>query len=173
MSLSFLRKIPDGGFRFVTAFKNLGQYVRITPTATMKSDYVLHRLLNYKYIIKTDFAKSFFQIPVTKKSIPCLATVTPFKGLRVYLRSAMVIPDSSEFLNELTSRVFDDYITEGFLTVLHNDLFIGANTILDRIRDYERVLQRILENNLMHHQRKASYVHNSPSSWDGDGPMVP
>ena len=71
--------------------------------------------------------------------MPYLATVTPFKGLRVYLRSAMGMPGSSEFLNELTSRVFGDYISEGFLTVL----FIGANTIPDLLRDYERVLQRI------------------------------
>ena len=109
----------------------------------MKSDDVVHRLSNYKYIIKTDFTKSFFQIPVTKKSMPYLATVTPFKGLRVYLRSAMGMPGSSEFLNELTSRVFGDYITEGFITVIHDDLFIGANTIPDLLRDYERVLQRI------------------------------
>ena len=139
VSPSFLRKKPDGSYRFVTAFNNLGQYVRITPTATMKSDDVLNRLSNYKYIIKTDFTKSFFQIPVTKKSMPYLATVTPFKGLRVYLRSAMGMPGSSEFLNELTSRVFGDYITEGFLTVIHDDLFIGANIIPDLIRDYERV----------------------------------
>ena len=60
----------------------------------------------------------------------------------------MGMPGSSEFLNELTSRVFGDYITEGFLTVIHDDLFIGANTIPDLLRDYERVLRRISENNL-------------------------
>ena len=148
VSPSFLRKKPDGSYRFVTAFNNLGQYVRITPTATMSSDEVLRRLSMFKYVVKTDFTKSFFQIPLAKNSIPYLGTVTPFKGLRVYLRSAMGMPGSSEFLQELTSRVFGDFITEGFLTVIADDLFIGGNTEDEILRNYERVLQRIAENNL-------------------------
>ncbi|XP_066914575.1 uncharacterized protein [Clytia hemisphaerica] len=60
----------------------------------------------------------------------------------------MGMPGSSEFLNELTSRVFGDYITGGFLIVIHYYLFIGAYTIPDLLRDYEMVLQRISENNL-------------------------
>ena len=37
VSPSFFRKKTDGSYRFVTAFNNLGQYVRITPTATTVS----------------------------------------------------------------------------------------------------------------------------------------
>ena len=141
-------KKPDGDFRFVTAFNNLSQYVCLTATATMSCDDVLRRLSTFKYVIKTDFTKSFFQIPLTKSSVPYLATVTPFKGLRVHLRSAMGMPGSPEFSRELTSRVLGDFITEGFLTVIADDLFVGGNSEEEILRNYERVLQRIAENNV-------------------------
>ena len=121
-------KKQDGGFRFVTLLNNLSQYVRLTPTVTMSCDDVLRRLSTFKYVITTEFAKIFFQIPLAKGSAPYLAAVRPFKGLRVYLRSAMKMPGSSEFLQELTSRVFGDFITEGFLTVIADDLFVGGNS---------------------------------------------
>ena len=94
----------------------------------MSCDDVLRRLSTFKYVIKTDFTKSFFQIPLAKGSVPYLATVTPFKGLRVYLLSAMGMPGSSEFLQELTSRAFGDFIVDGFLTVIADDLFVGGNS---------------------------------------------
>ena len=66
-------------------------------------------------MINTDLTKSFYQIPLAKSSIPYCGTVTPFKGLRVYVRSAMVMPGSSEYLEELLSRVLGDLIQEGFV----------------------------------------------------------
>ena len=95
-----------------------------------------------------DFTKSFFQIPLTKGSVPYLATITPFKGLQVYLCSAMGMPGSLEFLQELTSRVFGNFITEGFLTVIAYDLFGSGNSEEKILRNYEYVLQCIAENNL-------------------------
>ena len=63
--------------------------------------------------------------------------------MRVYLRSAMGMPGSSEFLQELTSRVFGDFITERFLTVMADDLFVADNSKEEILRNYERALQRI------------------------------
>ena len=97
VSPSFLVKKPTGGYRFVTAFNDLGQYTRILPTASTSCNDVLRQISSWKYVIKTDLTKSFFQIPVAKSSIPYLGTVTPFKGLRVYLRAAMGMPGSSEY----------------------------------------------------------------------------
>ena len=103
VSPSFLVKKPDGGHRFVTAFNSLSQYVKILPTASTSCDSVLQKISLFTYLIKTDLTKSFFQIPLAKSSIPYLGTVTPFKGLQVYLRSAMGMPGSSEYLQELTA----------------------------------------------------------------------
>ena len=71
--------------------------------------------------------KSFYQIKVSKKSIPFLGTVTPFKGLRVYLVSVMGQPGSSEALEELVSRVFGDFIYEGWFIHIHDDINVCAN----------------------------------------------
>lgn len=148
VSPSFLVKKPNDGFRFVTAFNNLCQYSRILPTANVSCNDVLRKLSSFKYLIKTDLTKSFFQIPLAKSSIPYLATVTPFKGIRVYLRSAMGMPGSSEYLQELTSRVFGDLMQEGFVTMITDDLFVGANTITNLLQHWTKVLKRMQENNL-------------------------
>ena len=100
VSPSFLVKKPSGEFQFVTAFNDLGQYTKILPTVSISCHGVLWKLSSWKYMIEIDLTKSFFQIPVAKSSIPFLGTVTPFKGLTVYLRSAMSMPDSSEYLRE-------------------------------------------------------------------------
>ena len=60
----------------------------------------------------------------------------------------MGMPGSSEFLQELTSRVFRVVFAEGFLTVIADDLFVGGNTEDEILHNYERVLKRISENNL-------------------------
>ena len=99
-------------------------------------------------MIKVEFTKSFFQIPLAKGSVPYLGTVTPFKGLRVYLHTAMGMPDLLESFQELISRNFGDFITEGSLTVIEDDLFISGNSEEEILRNYERVLQPIAENNL-------------------------
>ena len=147
-SPSLLVKKPDGSFRFCTAFNELCQYTKVLPVASQSCDDVLRRLSSWKYLIKTDLTKSFFQIPLDSASVPYLGTVTPFKGLRVYLRSAMGMPGSSEHLQELTSRVLGDFIQEGFVTVIADDLHVGGNTIQETFINWSRVLHRLRENNL-------------------------
>jgi len=147
-SPSFLTKNPDGSHRFVTAFNELGEYSKVLPVASNSCDEVLRRLSSWKFIIKTDLKKSFFQIPLDKSSIPYLGTVTPYKGLRVYLRSAMGMPGSSEYLQELTSRVFGDLVEKGIVSIVADDLFVGGNTVDEIYNHWFVVLSRLQENNL-------------------------
>ena len=147
-SPSFLLKKPDDSYRFVTAFTELGQYTRITPTASKSCNDVLRNMASFSFIIKCDMTKSFYQIRVSKKSIPYLGTVTPFKGLRVYLVSAMGQPGSSEALEELVSRVFGDFIQEGWFIHIHDDINVCANTIKQLILNWSLVLQRFFEADL-------------------------
>ena len=86
--------------------------------------------------------------------MPYLATVTPFKGLRFYTRPAMGMPGPSEYLNELTARVFGDFMQEGWLSTIADDLFIGANTLEEVIYRWVLVLQRLKENNLTLNPKK-------------------
>ena len=154
VSPSFLVRKPDGDYRFVTAFNNLGMYTRILPTASMSCDTVLRRLSSFKYLIKTDFTKSFFQIRLSKSSMPYVGTPTPFKGLRVYTRPAMGMPGSSEYLQELTSRVLGDFVQEGWLVLIADDLNVGANSVSDLLARWCLLLTRIQENGLTLSARK-------------------
>ena len=58
------------------------------------------------------------------------------------------MPGASEYLQEVTSRVFGDFIQEGFLVVVADDMFIGGNSIEELIANWLRILQRLRENNL-------------------------
>ena len=141
-------------FQICETFNNLNQYVCLTSTATMSCDDILRCLLTFKYVIKTDFTKSVFQITLAKISVPYLATITPLMGLRVYLRSATGIPVLLKFLQKLTLRVFGDFITEYFLAITADDLFVSGKSEGEILRNYERVLHCITENNFFLSARK-------------------
>ena len=148
-SPSFLVSKPDGSYRFVTAFNELGHYTTVLPTASPTSDDVLRRLSSFKYMVKTDLTKSFFQIPLTKESMPYLATVTPFKGIRVYLRSAMGQPGASEHLRELLTRVLGDFTKKGFVIAKDDDLYVGSiHSNPELLCNWQKVLHRMQQNNL-------------------------
>ena len=60
----------------------------------------------------------------------------------------MGMPGSSEYLQELTSRVFGDFLQEGFIVIIADDLFIGGTTISSLVSNWAHVLGRLKDNNL-------------------------
>ena len=84
------------------------------------------------------------QIPVSKSSIPYLDTVTPFKGIWVYMRSAMGMSVSFE----LTSHVLGDLIQEVFVIVIADDLHVCGNTVPEIFHNWSLVLHCMHKNNL-------------------------
>ena len=142
-SPSFLRKKPDGTWRFVTAFNELGLYTNVPPTTGPTSNDILRQLSAFEYLIKSDLTKAFFQIPLDRKSIPYLGTVTLYKGMRVYTRSAMGQPGASEHLRELLTRIFGDYLREGFLIIKDDDMYVGSATPSDLLILWQKVLHRL------------------------------
>ena len=147
-SPSFLTRKPDGTFRMVTAFNQLGQYVRYPPSVSITCDDALRKLACWKYIVKTDMKQAYYQIPMAKTSMQWLGTHTPFGGLRVYTRPVMGMPGSAEFLQELLSRVFGDLTREGFVIIIADDLNVGGNTIDELFIHWKVVLHYCQLNNL-------------------------
>ena len=149
VSPSFLVRDPKKGkSRFVTAFNNLSPYVRLPPTASVSCEDTLRRLSSFKFLIKTDLTKAFFQMQLSDESLPYLGTVTPFKGLRIYLRPPMGMPGSSEYLQELLQRICGDFLQEGFLLLNHDDMFVGGDTSEALLISWYRLLLRLRENNI-------------------------
>ena len=148
-SPSFMVKdAKTGKTRLVTAFNSLSPYVRLPPTATFTCEDTLRRLSSFNFLIKTDLTKAFFQMQLSEDSLPYLGTVTPFKGLRIYLRPPMGMPGSSEYLQELLQRICGDFLKEGFLLLNHDDMFVGGDSIQSLLSHWYRLLLRLRENNI-------------------------
>ncbi|KAL9974235.1 hypothetical protein ACROYT_G011250 [Oculina patagonica] len=98
---SFLVKKPSGGFRLVTAFPDVVRYSRPQPSPMPDVDSTLRSISPWKYISKSDLTRAFYQIPLSKSSMKYCGVATPFRGIRVYTRSAMGMPGSETALEEL------------------------------------------------------------------------
>ena len=107
---SFLVKKPSGGFRLVTAFTDVGRYSKPQPSLMPDVDSSLRTIAPWKYIIKSDLTRAFYQLPLSKASMKYCGVATPFRGIRVYTRSAMGMPGSETALEELMCRVLGDFL---------------------------------------------------------------
>ena len=140
---SFLVKKPSGGTRLVTAFADVGRYSKPQPSLMPNVDSTLRHISQWKYIIKSDLTSAFNQIPLSRDSMKYCGVATPFKGVRVYVRSAMGMPGSETVLEELMCRVLGHLLEEGTVVKIADDLYCGANSEQELFQNKEKVLQAL------------------------------
>ncbi|XP_044173496.1 uncharacterized protein LOC114951707 [Acropora millepora] len=145
---SFLVKKPSGGNRLVTAFADVARYSKPQPSLMPDVDSTLRTIAPWRYMIKTDLTRAFYQIPLSKSSLKYCGVATPFRGIRVYTRSAMGMPGSETALEEMMCRVLGDFIEEGFVAKLADDLYCGADSPEALLHNWQRVLQALDRCNL-------------------------
>ena len=145
---SFLVKKPNGGFRLVTAFSDVGRYSKPQPSLMPDVDSTLRHIAQWKYLISSDLTSAFYQIPLSKSSMKYCGVATPFRGTRVYTRCAMGMPGSETALEELMCRVLGDCIQDGIVAKLADDLYCGGNTIDELFNNWKRVLDTLQKCNL-------------------------
>lgn len=145
---SFLIKKPNGGFRLVTAFTDVGRYSKPQPSLMPNVDATLRQIAQWRYIVATDLTKAFYQIPLSKDSMKYCGVVTPFKGIRVYARCAMGMPGSETALEELTCRVLGDLIQQRQVAKIADDLYCGADNFEELLAVWRRVLTALQACNL-------------------------
>ena len=148
LNLSFLVQKPSGGSRLVTSFGEVAQFSKPQPALMTHVDQVLRNISSWKYIIVTDLKQAYYQIPLAKASMKFCGIVTPFKGVRVYTRSAMGMPGSETALEELLSRVLGDFIMEGWCAKIADDLYIGGDTTEELLNHWSACLATFQKNNL-------------------------
>ena len=146
---SFLVKKPSGGHRLVTSFGEVARYSKPPPTLMPDVNSTLQSIGQWRYIIKTDLTQAYYQIPLDQKSMKYCGIVTPFKGVRVYTRSAMGMPGSETALEELLSRVLGDLIQEGIIAKVADDLYCGGDNPDELFGNWNKVLQKLLANRLV------------------------
>ena len=145
---SFLVKKASGGHRLVTAFADVGRYSKPQPSLMPSVNSTLQQIASWKFIITTDLTSAFYQIPLARSSMKYCGVVTPFKGIRVYTRSAMGMPESETALEELMSRVLGDLIQEGIVAKLADDLYCGGNTPEELVTNWRKVLTALHHSDL-------------------------
>ena len=111
-------------------------------------DSTLRTIAPWRYMIKTDLTRAFYQNPLSKSSLKYCGVATPFRGIRVYTRSAMGMPGSETALEEMMCRVLGDFIEEGFVAKLADDLYCGADSPEALPHNWQRVLQALDRCNL-------------------------
>ena len=126
---SFLVKKPRGGHRLVTAFTDVGRYAKPQPSLMPNVDGVLRTIRQWKFIIQSDLTKAFFQIKLNKDSMKYCGVVTPYKGVRVYVRAAMGMPGSEIALEEVMCRVLGELIHKGKVAKIADNVFVGGDTL--------------------------------------------
>ncbi len=145
---SFLIKKRSGGHRLVTAFSDVGRYSKPQPSLMPDIDCTLRKIAQWQYIATTDLSNAFYQIPLSRESMKYCGVVTPFRGVRVYARSAMGMPGSETALEELLCRVLGDLLEEGVVAKLADDIYCGGNTIAELQRNVRRLLQCFADSGL-------------------------
>ena len=147
---SFLvkKQPPSTDKRLVTDFSSIADFCRPTPSVMPDVDTILRSIASWKYIIKTDWSKAYYQIPMKKESKKFCGVYTPFKGLMVYNVGCMGLPGVEVALEELTCLILGDMVMEGKVSKIADDLFIGGNTPKELLENFHLVLQRALTNNI-------------------------
>ena len=148
VSPSFLVAKSSGGHRLVTAFTELGQYSKPQPSLLPKVDDIIRHLAQFKWIVKADLTKAYYQIQLHHASMKYVGVCTPFRGVFVYTRAVMGLPGSESALEQLLCKVLGDFMATGSVVKLADDLYVGADTPTELNTIWEEVLSLLNKNNL-------------------------
>ena len=132
----------------MTAFADVARYSKPQPSLMPDVNTTLRTITPWRYLIKTDLTQAFYQIPLSQSSLKYCGVATPFRGIRVYTRSAMGMPGSETALEEMMCRVLGDLIQEGCVTKLADDLYCGGDSPETLLSNWRRVLQSLDRCNL-------------------------
>ena len=91
-------------------------------------DKTLRTIAPCRQMIKTDLTRAFYQIPLSWSSLKYCSVATHFGEIWVYTRSTMGMTGLETALEEMMCRILEDFIQEGCVAKLADDLYCGGNT---------------------------------------------
>ena len=91
---------------------------------------------------------SFGQRIHEDSALPYCGVATSFKGVRVYVRSAMGMPGSETALDEVMCRVLGPLLQDGSVAKTADDLYCGGNSPQELFHNWKRVLHALHRCNL-------------------------
>ena len=145
---SFFVSKANGGSRIITAFGDVC-WCRKPQLSTMPNvDSTLHLIGQWKHIIASVLTSKFYQIPLARESMKFSNVAMPYRGTRVYDRSAMRIPGSETALVELMRRVLCNLLQEAVVAKLENNLYCGGNSPYELVESLTKILASLHNKNL-------------------------
>ena len=100
---------------------------------------VHHRVRSHEYLLSNPSRQKFYEV---------LWSRHPFRGVRVYTRSAMGMPGSETALEELMCRVLGNCLKDGIAAKLADDLYCGADSPEDLLVNWTRILDALRKSNI-------------------------
>jgi len=97
---------PGGGWRFVTDFTQLNNYIRKTPAISSGIEETKLQIASFKFMTCIDLSQFYFQNRMDRGSIQYLGVIHPYRGTLVYTVSPMGLRNSSEIAYERLTRIF-------------------------------------------------------------------
>ena len=97
-------------------------------------------ILRYALLLNRD---TLLHIPLSRDSMKYCGVVSPFRGVRVYVRSAMDMTGLETALEELMCRVLGDLFKDGIVAKIADDLYCGGNTPDEVLQNWKKVLQAL------------------------------
>ena len=116
------------------------------PALIPDADSTLRKIAQWKHIISTDLSKAFYPIPQSHTSTKYCGVVTPFRGVRVYIRCSMGMPGSETALELLYHLL--DLLEKGVVAKLVYDSYCEGNTITELQRNFRTLLLCLANNGL-------------------------
>ena len=139
---------PEGGWRFVTDFTQLNNYIRKMPTLSPGIEETKLEIAGFKYITCIDLSQFYFQNRVDRESSQYLGVIHPYKGTLVYSVSPMGLRNSSEIAYERLTRIFGDLQRERKLCRQADALIVGGNSIHSLYENLHEVFLRLRKCNM-------------------------
>ena len=109
VSPSLLTPKPEKNeFRLVTDFTSLNKYIKKLPTISPSIQDAKEKIAKFKHHAFLDLSNYYYQGGVKIEDSQFLATVHPFKGLRVYTVEPQGLLNSGEHAYERLARIYGD-----------------------------------------------------------------
>merc|ERR1711994_364110 len=116
------------GFRLVTDVTSLNQFIKKLPTVSPSIQEAKEKIAKYKYHVFLDLSNYYYQGGVKIEDSQYLATVPPFKGLRVYPTEPQGLLNAGEHAYERLGYIYGDMCAEEKMTRMADGLYVLGNT---------------------------------------------
>ena len=136
---------PGGGWRFVTDFTQLNNYIRKTPAISPGIEETKLQIASFKFLTCIDLSQFYFQNRMDRGSIQYLGVIHPYMGTLVYTVSPMGLRNSSEIAYERLTRIFGDMQKKKQLCRQADALIVGGESIQSLFYNLSEVFIRLQE----------------------------